>query len=287
MKKTKVVIKKKKERQPRQKQKQKQNVSVNVNIDQSKRTTQRKPKGDKMTNQSTTMASGENYVKSNPFSYLPPVVYQPPFNQVYGQLQPVGNTSDSMSRMITNEQTYNSVVPRSNVPNDSLYNTPQTFNIMNLAIQQRKEITDKLNTDFQSAMDFAKTFNQPTEPKVEIVDDDNENNDDVPALVANDIESKAIEQQDEIQELQPSPPPPIETQSQSQSQSQIIDERLAVVKNKTTYLNSLTADIIRNYAEGYGIITQIDNKSNTIGGKKVSKAILIPKIIAIWEEKNN
>jgi hypothetical protein len=115
--------------------------------------------------------------------------------------------------MITNEQSYNSVVPRSNVPNDSFYNTPQTFNIMNLAIQQRKEITDKLNTDFQSAMDFAKTFNQPTEPKVEIVDDDNENNDDdVPALVTNDIESKAIEQQDEIQELQPSPPPKLVTQ---------------------------------------------------------------------------
>ena len=158
---------------------------------------------------------------------------------------------------------------------------------MNLAIQQRKEITDKLNTDFQSAMDFAKTFNQPTEPKVEIVDDDNEDNDDVPELVANDIESKAIEQQDETQELLPSPPPPIETQSQSQSQSQIIDERLAVAKNKTTYLNSLTADIIRNYAEGYGIITQMDNKGKTVGGKKVSKAILIPKIIAIWKEKNN
>jgi len=57
--------------------------------------------------------------------------------------------------------------------------------------------------------------------------------------------------------------------------------------NKTTYLNSLTADIIRSYAEGLGIITQMDNKGNTVGGKKVSKAILIPKIIAIWEEKNN
>jgi hypothetical protein len=47
MKKTKVVIKKKQKQPYRQKQKQKQNVSVNVNIDQSKRTTQRKPKGDK------------------------------------------------------------------------------------------------------------------------------------------------------------------------------------------------------------------------------------------------
>ena len=181
MKKTKVIVKKKKEPRQKQKQKQKQNVSVNVNIDQSKRTTQRKPKTDKPSNQSTTMAHGENYVRSNPYSFLPrqggfvqelpPAVYQPPFNQVYGQLQPIGNTSDSMSRMITNQQEYNSVVPRQNQENDSLYNQAPTYNIMNVALQ-KKEITDKLNTDFQSAMEFAKTINQPTEPKIEIIDED-------------------------------------------------------------------------------------------------------------------
>ena len=66
------------------------------------------------------MDHGENYVKSNPYSFLPPQVYQPPLNQVYGQLQPVGNMSDSMSRMITNGQQYNSIVPHHQDRNNGL-----------------------------------------------------------------------------------------------------------------------------------------------------------------------
>ena len=73
MKKTKVIVKKKKQpTRQRQKQKQKQSVNVNVNIDQSKRTTARKPKSDKASDGSNTLSNGENYVKSNPYSYLPP-----------------------------------------------------------------------------------------------------------------------------------------------------------------------------------------------------------------------
>ena len=104
MKKTKVIVKKKKEvskRQPRQKQKQRQNVNVNVHIDQSKRTTPRKPKADKPSNQ-----------------YPPAVFYQPPPPppqqpqqppppppppQIYG-LAPVSNTSDSFSSVISKEE---------------------------------------------------------------------------------------------------------------------------------------------------------------------------------------
>ena len=84
MKITKVIVKKtntQKQPRQRQKQKQKQNVNVNVHIDQSKRTTPRKPKGDKASDGSTTLSNGENYVKSNPYSYMPPPAQLPSYKQ--------------------------------------------------------------------------------------------------------------------------------------------------------------------------------------------------------------
>ena len=267
MKKTKVIVKKQKQKQPRQKQKQKQNVSVNVNIDQSKRTTQRKPKGDKMTNQSTTMASGENYVRSNPYSYLPPVVYQPPFNQVYGQLQPVGNTSDSMSRMLTNEQTYNSVVPRSNVPNDSLFSTGPTYNFLSVAAEARN-----IRDEIKSAEAYANTRNNATVEFLEDEQDDEEKDDEpIPALETND---------DDLP-VEPSPPPPspIEAQSQSQSQSQVIDAPIDDEKVNRTYLAVLSAERVRNYALKLGIETKKPNQRKVGEYKDISKNDLISAII--------
>ena len=301
MKKTKVIVKKQKQKQPRQKQKQKQNVSVNVNIDQSKRTTQRKPKGDKMTNQSTTMASGENYVKSNPFSYLPPVVYQPPFNQVYGQLQPIGNTSDSMSRMITNGQEYNSVVPRNNVANDSLYNSPQTFNIMNLALEARK-IQDEINSGVQTA----NAYNKLTQgnAKVEFIDgeqDDEQDDEEVPALVSNneDVEEKVSNEPEKVQLenlLPPSPPPPSpiitrsrsQLPSQSQSQSQVIEQPIDEEKVNRTYLSALSAQRVRDYAKKLEIQTQIPDEKKVGEYKNKSKNDLIGPILKrLKENKKN
>ena len=86
MKKTKVIVKK--ESKKSTKQKQKQSVHVNVHIDQSKRSTQRKPKNkpDSAVNPSTTLPHGENYVRQNPYFQMPPpVIYQQPQNQIYGQ----------------------------------------------------------------------------------------------------------------------------------------------------------------------------------------------------------
>ena len=270
MKKTKVIVKKQKQKQPRQKQKQKQNVSVNVNIDQSKRTTQRKPKVDKPSNQSTTMAHGENYVRSNPYSFLPPAVYQPPFNQVYGQLQPIGNTSDSMSRMITNGQNYNSVVPRQNQQNDSLYNQAPTYNIMNVALEAKK-IRDEIKTGIQTADAYAKSKQSTTVEFLDDEQDDEEDDEPVPELEPNDPYPLPI-----------APPPPSlssEIQSQSQSQSQVIDQPIDEEKVNRTYLAVLSAEKVRNYAKSLGIETQKPNQKKVGVYKDISKNDLISAII--------
>jgi hypothetical protein len=217
------------------------------------------------------MPSGENYVKSNPFSYLPPVVYQPPFNQVYGQLQPVGNTSDSMSRMITNEQNYNSVVPRSNVPNDSLFTSGPTYNYLNLALESRK-IQDEINSGIKTAEAFAKSRDNAT---VEFLDDE-QDDEEVPTLEPNDDD-------DELPDLlpvqtSPPPPPPIETQSQSQSQSQVINAPIDDEKVNRTYLAVLKAEQVRNYAEKLGIVTKKPSKEVGVY-KDISKKDLISAII--------
>jgi hypothetical protein len=268
MKKTKVIVKKQKQKQPRQKQKQKQNVSVNVNIDQSKRTTQRKPKVDKTTAQSTTTAHGENYVRSNPYSYLPPVVYQPPFNQVYGQLQPVGNTSDSMSRMITNEQNYNSVVPRSNVPNDSLFSTGPTYNFLSVAAEARN-----IRDEIKSAEAYANTRNNATVEFLDDEQDDEQVDEPVPALESNEdvlpVETLSVASP---------PPPPIETQSQSQSQSQVINAPIDDEKVNRTYLTVLSAERVRDYAKKLKIETQKPSKEVGVY-KDISKKDLISAII--------
>ena len=121
MKKTKTIIRKTKE-SSKTKQKQKQSVNVNVHIDQSKRTTQRKPKQkpDSTVNASTTLPHGENYIKSNPYPQLPPVIYQQPQQQMYGQLQPVNNISDSMIRAIRSDQYMNGYHPNYNPAGNSI-----------------------------------------------------------------------------------------------------------------------------------------------------------------------
>ena len=95
MKNTKVIVKKDSKKST--KQKQKQSVNVNVHIDQSKRSTQRKPKlkPDSAVGPSTTLPHGDNYVKSH-IPSLQPVIYPQPQNQVYGKLQPINNISDAM-----------------------------------------------------------------------------------------------------------------------------------------------------------------------------------------------
>ena len=129
MKKTKTIIKKTKE--SKTKQKQKQSVHVNVNIDQSKRTTQRKPKlkPDSAVNPSTTLPHGENYVRPNPYNQLPPVLYQQPQQQIYGQLQPVNNISDSMIRAIRSDQFSNGYHPNYNPHGNSIGQSIENQNI--------------------------------------------------------------------------------------------------------------------------------------------------------------
>ena len=186
MKKTKVIVKKKKQpTRQRQKQKQKQSVNVNVNIDQSKRTTPRKPKSDAAS--TTTMPHGENYIKPSALSNLQPVVYQQPKNQVYGQLQPVGNTSDSMNRMIENGQNYNSVVPhqRQEPNNNPLFSTGPTYNYLSLALEARK-VQDEINSGIQTAEAYSKLKENAT---VEFLDEEQDNDEPMPDLEPNEPES--------------------------------------------------------------------------------------------------
>ena len=266
MKKTKVIVKKPKPKQTkqRQKQKQKQSVNVNVNIDQSKRTTARKPKSDKASDGSNTLSNGENYVKSNPYSYLPPPTQLPSYKQLYGQLQPVGNTSDSMNRMIENGQNYNSVVPHQRQdPNNGLFNTGPTYNVLNVALQARK-IQDEINSNLE-------TFERLNSSggNVEFLDDENDENDDepVPALEPNEPEVIAEEKKEE--------PKNEPSQSQSQSQSQVIDEPKNVTR---AYLNALKPAQVRAYAAQLGIPTEEKNKTNDYY-KDVSKNKLINTIL--------
>lgn len=261
MKKTKIIVKKPKAKQPRQrqKQKQKQSVNVNVNIDQSKRTTPRKPKSDSAS--TTTMPHGENYIKPSALSNLQPVVYQQPYNQVYGQLQPVSNTSDSMNRMIENGQNYNSVVPhQKQEPNNGLFSTGPTYNVLNVALQARK-IQDEINSNLE-------TFERlnSSSGNVEFLDDE-ENDEPVPELEPN--------EQEVIAEVMPEEPKNEPSQSQSQSQSQVIDEPKNVTRK---YLNALKPAQVRQYAAQLGIPTTVKNKTNDYY-KDVSKDNLINAIL--------
>ena len=161
MKKTKTIIRKTKESKSKTKQKQKQSVNVNVHIDQSKKTTPRtpKPKPDSAVNPSTTLPHGENYVRQNPYFQMPPpVIYQQPQNQIYGQqpqiqpygnLQPVNNISDSMYRAIKNEQEYEALAPRNNNRNDNMqypmYSQTYNYNSMGLTNNEQK-IKDEIKS---------------------------------------------------------------------------------------------------------------------------------------------
>ena len=121
MKKTKVIVKKDSKKST--KQKQKQSVNVNVHIDQSKRSTQRKPKQkpDSAVNPSTTLPHGDNYVRANPhIPSLQPVIYQQPQLQNYGNLQPVNNISDAMIRAIRSDQFSNGYHPNYNPHGNSI-----------------------------------------------------------------------------------------------------------------------------------------------------------------------
>ena len=273
MKKTKIIVKKKKQpTRQRQKQKQKQSVNVNVNIDQSKRTTQRKPKSDAAS--TTTMPHGENYIKPSALSNLQPVVYQQPKNQVYGQLQPVGNISDSMNRMIENGQIYNSVLPhQKQEPNNGLFSTGPTYNVLNVALQARK-IQDEINSNLE-------TFERlnSSSGNVEFLDDDENNNEEnndepVPALEPNEPEV--------MPEVIPEEPKNEPSQSQSQSQSQVIEEPKNVTRK---YLNALKPAQVRQYAEQLGIETTVKNKTNDYY-KDVSKNKLISAILMKLKNAN-
>jgi hypothetical protein len=218
------------------------------------------------------MPHGENYIKPSALSNLQPVVYQQPKNQVYGQLQPVGNTSDSMNRMIENGQNYNSVVPHQRQePNNGLFNTGPTYNVLNVALQARK-IQDEINSNLE-------TFERLNSSggNVEFLDDDeNDENDDepVPALEPNKPEVIAEEKKEE--------PKNEPSQSQSQSQSQVIDEPKNVTR---AYLNALKPAQVRAYAAQLGIPTEIKNKTNDYY-KDASKKDLINTILFNLKKAN-
>ena len=271
MKKTKVIVKKPKAKQPRQRQrqKQKQSVNVNVNIDQSKRTTPRKPKSDAAS--TTTMPHGENYIKPSALSNLQPVVYQQPYNQVYGQLQPVGNTSDSMNRMIENGQNYNAVVPhqRQEPNNNPLFSTGPTYNYLSLALEARK-VQDEINSGIQTAEAYSKLKENAT---VEFIDEEQDNEEPMPDLEPIEPES-TVQSSSFLPDEQPD-----ESQSQSQSQSQVIEKPIDSEKVNRTYLAVLKAEQVRNYAIQLGIETKKPNKKKVGQYDNISKNDLISAII--------
>jgi hypothetical protein len=173
--------------------------------------------------------------------------------------------------MITNEQNYNSVVPRSNVPNDSLFSTGPTYNFLSVAAEARN-----IRDEIKSAEAYANTRNNATVEFIEDEQDDEEKDDEpVPALESNDDDLP------DLLPVEPSPPPPspIETQSQSQSQSQVINAPIDDEKVNRTYLTVLSAERVRNYAEKLGIVTKKPNQKKVGEYKDISKNDLISAII--------
>ena len=177
MKKTKVIVKKDSKKST--KQKQKQSVNVNVHIDQSKRSTQRKPKlkPDSAVGATTTLPHGENYVKSY-IPSLPPVLYQQPQLQNYGNLQPVNNISDAMIRAIRSDQYSNGYHPNYNPHGNSIGQSIEN--------QKYKDETDRKSAN--AIVQFIEDY---------VVDEPDEN-----------VEIKDVKEHSVVTPLTTSPPPP-------------------------------------------------------------------------------